>query len=102
MRARLAPSASAPQLEHGLPPDGELPVPRRLAGGELDHTTLYMTVPEGAEPGTKIRVKTGINTWDFVDVPVHLKPGDVMQLDVSNKKGTQAEGGSGPDGNAKT
>lgn len=56
----------------------------RLADGKLDYKVLFITVPVDAHPGAQIRVKIGVNAWDLVRVPDHLKPGDVMRLDVAS------------------
>jgi len=82
------------QREHGLPPDGGIPVPRRGSDGEPDPSVLYMTVPAGASPGSDIRVMVSIGAWDTVHVPDNLAPGDIMQINVAaseNKRKRQGE-----------
>ena len=73
---------AALQRRHGLPPDGEMPVPKRNADGTLDTNVLYLAVPADAIPGTQARVRVAPFTWDLIHVPEHLKPGDVMQVNI--------------------
>ncbi|KAL1511379.1 hypothetical protein AB1Y20_006180 [Prymnesium parvum] len=77
------------QMELGLPPDGELAVPKRRADGTLDDKVLYVAVPQGAEAGSHVRIRVGVHAWELMQVPAHLRPGDVMEL--TRKKPSEEE-----------
>ena len=75
-RARCTPK----QREQGLPPDGEKPVVKRGADGEVDLTKLYLTVPLGLSEGNTFEVPTGRGSISTLTVPAGIAAGDVIMI----------------------
>ena len=75
---------TARQRELGLPPDFAKPVPMVGRSGVVDHSTLYLTVPEGKAPGDIFEVSLGGNGLvRNVTVPPGRAAGDMISISAS-------------------
>ena len=74
---------TARQRELGLPPDFAKPVPMAGRSGLVDHSVLYLTVPEGYAPGETFAVNLGNGMERDLTVPPGRAPGDLISISAS-------------------
>jgi hypothetical protein len=73
-------SCTPRQRELGLPPDFARPVPMLSSDGTIDHSMLYLTVPQGLTSGDAFHVPLGQNMRARVVVPPDHVAGDVVSV----------------------